>query len=83
MCKLHSATLEEETALSDKLSPFALIRAARTQRYTRGSILYYTAYAWFFVRAEGLPALHRDDQRVQLQRVNVPRSSEDARVNST
>ena len=68
-------------------APFALmIRAARThQRYNSVCILYCTAYAWFFVRAEGLPAVDRDDQR--LQRVNVPRCSEDVfsrlRVNST
>ena len=58
-----------------------MIRAARThQRYNSVCTLYCTACAWFFVRAEGLPALDRDDQRPQ--RVNVPRCSEDVRVNS-
>ena len=68
---------------NDERSPFALIiRAARThQTYSSVCSLYCTAYAWFFVSAEGLPALDRDHQ--WLQRVNVPRCSEDVRVNST
>ena len=64
-------------------APFALmIRAARAhQRYNNVCVLYCTAYTWFCVRAERLPTLDGDDQR--LQRVNVPRCAEDVRVNST